>query len=130
MTSGSASVIMPGNSSYGISKLACIRIVEYLSSEYPELRAFSMNPGIVKDVVWRDAFKPFAQDSPALVGAFSVWLSTPGADCVKGGYVCVNWDVEELMKNEKEIKEKGLLKLKFWDGIVGIPGGYTWGKQK
>jgi hypothetical protein len=42
-------------------------------------------------------------DTPELVGAFSVWLTTPAASFLSGRFVSVNWDVEELLARKDEI---------------------------
>ncbi|KAF2252857.1 NAD(P)-binding protein [Trematosphaeria pertusa] len=127
MTSSAATIVIPGISSYNMSKDACIRLVEFLDVEYPELRAFSLNPGIVKGIAKMEAYQPFALDTVELTGAFTVWLSSGRADKIRGGYVSVNWDVEELERHGEEIREKGLLKSKFLAGVLG-PQGYAFGK--
>ncbi|KAJ4372030.1 hypothetical protein N0V83_003803 [Neocucurbitaria cava] len=123
LASGVAVVTIPGTSAYGISKAADIQFVEYLDVEYANLKAFSMDPGVVKDVAAMPAFIPFAHDTPELVGAFSIWLASGKADKLKGSYVHVTWNVEELEKHSDEIREKGLLKNKFLGGILGQEGG-------
>ena len=105
-----------------------ISLAQLLNVEYPDLRSFSFNPGLVKGIAQNPAFVPFAKDEPELIGAFLVWLSTPRADAVRGGYVSVNWDVEELEKHGAEIKEKALLQTKFFPGVLGVEGGYQWEK--
>lgn len=123
MTSSTAAVVIPGVSSYGMSKAAVIRLVEYLDAEYPNLKAFSLDPGIVKGIATMQAFIPFARDTPELVGAMSIWLASDKAENVKGGYINVSWDVNELEKYGGEIREKGLLKSKFLGGLLGKEGG-------
>ncbi|KAF2109370.1 hypothetical protein BDV96DRAFT_604711 [Lophiotrema nucula] len=114
ITSGAATVTIPGLSAYSISKLDGVRIAEYLDVENPELRAFSLDPGIIKGVATMDAFKPFAYDTPELIAAFTIWLSgSETAGKLKGSFLSVTWDVEELEKYASEIVEKGLLKTKF-----------------
>ncbi|KAF2831608.1 NAD(P)-binding protein [Ophiobolus disseminans] len=123
MTSGAAAIIPPGLSGYGMTKQACIRITEFLDVEYPKLRCFSMDPGIVKGLATMDAYKPFAVVEPELVGQFSVWLASGRAEGCRGGYLHVAWDVEELEAKADEIKEKGLIKSKFLSGVLGQEGG-------
>lgn len=38
-----------------------------------------------------------------LPGHFLIWLASPEAEFLKGKYVWVNWDVDELKAREKEI---------------------------
>jgi NADP-dependent 3-hydroxy acid dehydrogenase YdfG len=123
MTSGAAALVVPGLSSYGISKQACIRLADFLHAEYPELKVFSMDPGIVKGVASLEDFVPFAVVEPDLVGAFSVWLGSGRGEGCRGGYVHVAWDVEELENSAEEIREKGLVKTKFLGGVLGKEGG-------
>lgn len=127
LTSSLATLTFPGTSAYSISKLGCLRLVEFLDAEYPSIKAFSVNPGIVKGIARLPAFQKFALDEPELVGAFTVWLASGRSDGVKGGYMSINWNVEELERHAGEIKEKELLKTKFFDGVFG-PGGYAFGK--
>ncbi|KAF1996306.1 NAD(P)-binding protein [Amniculicola lignicola CBS 123094] len=127
MASAVGRVIMPGNSSYGISKSSTQRLVPYLHAEYPSLRAFSLDPGIVaKHDNLLEAFRPFAFDMPELSGAWTVWLSSSEtSEVLRGGYVQVNWDVEELEKHKEEIGEKKLNHLGFINAHLG-PEGHAW----
>ncbi|KEQ88965.1 NAD(P)-binding protein [Aureobasidium pullulans EXF-150] len=125
-----ASMTAPGISSYSTSKLAVIKLSEYLDAEKPDLRVFTLHPGIVaatksKRGMVVDAFAPFAKDPGMLTGAVSLYLATPKAEYLRGGFTSVNWDVEEMEKHRDEIKEKKLLKLAFLNGKLG-PEGYTW----
>jgi NAD(P)-dependent dehydrogenase (short-subunit alcohol dehydrogenase family) len=45
--SGLAAIIEPGMSGYSTAKLAAQRYIEYLATEYPTLRTFTLFPGIV-----------------------------------------------------------------------------------
>ncbi|KAI1161008.1 NAD(P)-binding protein [Nemania serpens] len=125
----SASLLFPGTSAYATSKLALIKLGECLDAEHPELRVFSVHPGVVEQQNGRgvliDAFKPFAKDTPALTACLTLWLSTPKADFLKGGYIHSNWDVDELEEHKDEITEKKLVKLGFINGKMQ-PGGFPW----
>lgn len=46
-----------------------------------------------------------------LPGHFNVWLASPEAEFLKGKFVWVNWDVNELKALAEEIKESTLLKI-------------------
>ena len=89
-----ASFVMPGISSYSISKLAVIKLGEHIEAECPEIRVFSVHPGIVRANEGRGmvlpAFTPFAKDSAMLTGALTTYLCTPKADFLRGGFVSVN----------------------------------------
>ena len=57
-----------------------------------------------------------------LPGHFCVWLVSPEADFVRGKYVWVNWDVDELKARKEEIMSTDLLNTKL--GGVSLVG---WG---
>lgn len=90
-----ASMTAPGISSYSTSKLAVIKLSEYLDAEKPDLRVFTLHPGIVaatksKRGMVVDAFTPFAKDPGMLTGAVSLYLATPKAEYLRGGFTSVN----------------------------------------
>jgi NAD(P)-dependent dehydrogenase (short-subunit alcohol dehydrogenase family) len=126
-----ASFLAPGMSSYGSAKLASVRLAEFLDLEQPNLRVFSVHPGMVEAEAGRgtvvDHFTPFAKDKQALTAAFTMYLLGSEADFLKGGFVSVNWDVEEMEKHKEQITEGKLLKL----GFIGAklsPEGHPWGQ--
>lgn len=129
LTSALAAKAVPGMSAYIVTKLAQIKLLELIDIEQPSLRVFSVHPGIVKVENGRgvlfDAFTPFAIDTAALTAGLTLWLDTPKADFLKGGYIHSNWDVNELVQHKAEIVEKELVKLGFLNGKLQ-PGGYNW----
>ena len=58
-------------------------------------------------------------DQPTLAGAYTVWLTTPAADFLKGRYSSCTWDVDELESKKSEILEKNLLT----NGVTGLTAG-------
>lgn len=72
-----------------------------------------------------EPFMPFAKDKPLLTGAVTLYLQQTRADFLRGGFLSVNWDIDELEKHKDEITEKKLLKLAFLNGQLQ-PGGYPW----
>ncbi|MCJ1423336.1 hypothetical protein MMC29_001219 [Sticta canariensis] len=137
-----ASFLFPNMSSYASSKLALIKLGEFLDldlfrarvlqlmgSENPELRVFSVHPGLVEAEEGRGSvvpqLTPFAKDKALLFGGVSLYLQKPEADFLRGGYISVNWDLEELEVHKGEIAEKKLIKLGFLNGQLA-PGGYHW----
>ncbi|EJD54057.1 NAD(P)-binding protein [Auricularia subglabra TFB-10046 SS5] len=96
----------PGISAYGSSKLAAVRVVETLQVENPPLRFYSVHPGVVKtDMLIQsgfDALNPPLDDID-LPGNFIVWLASSEGEWLKGRFLWVNWDVEELKAKKEDI---------------------------
>ncbi|KAF2464568.1 NAD(P)-binding protein [Lindgomyces ingoldianus] len=128
LSSGVASMIIPGASAYTISKLVGLKLAEQLNAEHPNVRSFGIHPGLVRTNMKIDAFDAMAIDprkfpvSTEMTGGLSLYLSTPRADYLRGGYVTVNWDVEEMEKHAEEIKEKKLLGTSFLNAKLGPEG--------
>ena len=53
-------------------------------SEHPEIRAYTIDPGLPHTKMTLPDFVPYAKDDPALTGGLSLFLSTPKADWLKG----------------------------------------------
>lgn len=102
------------SSGYAVSKLAAASVVEFLQAENPDLKAFSVSPGIVQSDMAVKANNPNleATDSPELMANLAVWLASAESDFLKGRFLWANWDVEELMKaKDKIVGAPGLLRL-------------------
>ncbi|KAI4598851.1 hypothetical protein KJ359_002744 [Pestalotiopsis sp. 9143b] len=129
LTSLAASFVSPGMSGYGGAKLAAIRLAETIDAEQPSLRVFSVHPGLVVAEGGRgsvvEAFAPFTRDKSALTGGLTLYLDTPRADFLRGGYIHANWDVSEMEAHKDEIVEKKLVRLGFLNAQLQ-PGGYEW----
>jgi hypothetical protein len=61
-----------------------------LHAEQPNVRVFSLIPGIVMSGMTLDAMKPYAKDTPGLSASWTLFLSTPRAEWMRGGAVSVN----------------------------------------
>ncbi|PQE04766.1 oxidoreductase short chain dehydrogenase reductase family protein [Rutstroemia sp. NJR-2017a BBW] len=121
MSSGLAGVTLPGFSGYSIAKLSQQRLVECAHIEYANLRVFSMHPGIVAtDITEGGPLVPFAKDAPELAGMLVGYLAQPRADYLRGGYVCANWDVTELEKNQERIKKENMVQT-LWLPRLAVP---------
>ncbi|KAJ4324424.1 hypothetical protein N0V94_001322 [Neodidymelliopsis sp. IMI 364377] len=125
-----ASFTFPGMSAYSGSKLALMKLAEALDAERPDIRVFTVHPGIVGVTETNrgavvDALTPFAQDRGIQAGGLSLYLAQPKADYLRGGFISVNWDVEEMQVHQAEIKEHKLLKLAFIGARLG-PDGHPW----
>jgi NAD(P)-dependent dehydrogenase (short-subunit alcohol dehydrogenase family) len=123
MSSGAATVVLPGQSSFGMSKLAMHRMVENVQAEYPNLRLFSLAPGIINTSDdFPEPYRMFALDTYDLVGGTTLWLSTPKADFLKGSWTSVNWDVEEMEAHKDEVEKNRLLKMRFLNADLSPKG--------
>ena len=75
-----------------------------------------------------DSFTPFAKDKQGLTGGMSLWLATPKADFLKGGFLTANWDVNEMEAHAQEISGGKLTELGFLNAKLG-PEGHPWGSK-
>ncbi|KAL5423481.1 hypothetical protein PMIN04_003872 [Paraphaeosphaeria minitans] len=99
---------------YGLSKLVVFELMDYFRAENPNVTAVAVHPGIVPTDMLKDAFAPFAHDTPQLVGGLGTWIAGwEGADraFLSGRYLSAIWDVEELVERKEEIVEQNLLKM-------------------
>ncbi|KAF2203256.1 NAD(P)-binding protein [Delitschia confertaspora ATCC 74209] len=125
-----SSFTIPGMSAYSGSKMALLKLAEYLDAEKPNLRVFTVHPGIVAATETNrgmvvESLTPFAIDKGIQTGGLSLYLAQPKADYLKGSFISVNWDVDELEAHKSEITEKQLLKLGFLKAQLG-PEGHPW----
>ncbi|KAF4783222.1 hypothetical protein HER10_EVM0007538 [Colletotrichum scovillei] len=98
--------------SYIIAKLATQQLNAHVAAEHPDnVTTVSVHPGMVHTDMTMDRFRPFAHDTPALVGGTAVWLCSEKAQFMNGRFVATNWDVEELVERKGEIEEKRLLQV-------------------
>ncbi|KAL2259506.1 hypothetical protein VTK26DRAFT_6796 [Humicola hyalothermophila] len=96
-----------GMSSYNASKLAQVKLVEYLAFEQPDIHAVAVHPGIHDTAVLaKSGAKPdqVPLDNIKLAGDFLVWLASPEAAFLKGRTVWANWDVDELKAQAETIQ--------------------------
>lgn len=89
-TTGAIAAVFPGMGGYTASKLALTRIMENLHAEQPNLRVYLLIPGIVDTAMTVDALKPYAKDTPELSASWTLFLSTPRAEWLRGSVVSVN----------------------------------------
>jgi NAD(P)-dependent dehydrogenase (short-subunit alcohol dehydrogenase family) len=117
LTTFAAHMPFPGLSAYSISKLALTQLQAFIAVENPNVTAVAVHPGLILTDATLDYFKPFAKDSPELLGGLGVWLATENATFLSGKYVEVNWSVDELMERKDEI-------VKEWKLSIGIKGEF------
>ena len=106
----------PGLSSYSASKLAVLKLNEFLAAENPTLRVFNVHPGIVEtpmhEKYWNEQGGKDAApeaDDVALPADFTVWLATSQAEFLRGRFLWANWDVDEMVGMKDKIESDPLL---------------------
>jgi NAD(P)-dependent dehydrogenase (short-subunit alcohol dehydrogenase family) len=85
------SLTMPGMSPYAVSKLAALKLAEFLDAEKPDLRVFTVHPGIVGVTetgrgMAVDALAPFALDKGIQTGGLSLYLAQSKANYLRGSW--------------------------------------------
>ncbi|KAA1467242.1 NAD-P-binding protein [Dentipellis sp. KUC8613] len=88
-------------SPYGISKNAVNVFVEYLTIEFPDVKAFALHPGSVDTEMTRGA-NIVAEDNVQLASATYLYLTAGKADWLSGKFLYVNWDMGELQNEWKD----------------------------
>ena len=104
---------------YNTSKMAEIRIIEYLSEQFAKdnLLAVAIHPGSVLTRMSAQhcpkEFQHYLDDEPGLCGAVCVWVSKQLREIcwLSGRFVSANWDVEELVRRKAEVIEGDKLKF-------------------
>ncbi|KAL2833634.1 hypothetical protein BJY01DRAFT_90608 [Aspergillus pseudoustus] len=111
--------IQPGLSAYVASKLALVKVIEYIAAENPHVFASALNPGMIKtamfDKLGDTTGVPF--DNVNLPADFILWLASNEASFLNGRFVYANWDVTELKDRAEEIKAG----IPLTSGINGWP---------
>jgi len=111
VTSGAAILVLPGMSSYSLSKLVDIQIQAFVAVENPNVTAVALAPGIILTQMVTEWLLPFAKDTPELAGGMGVWLATDKAAFLNGKYVEANWSVDDLTARKDEIVSEGKLSM-------------------
>ncbi|KAI2601840.1 short chain dehydrogenase [Hypoxylon sp. NC1633] len=106
---GLPSSMLPGLSGYMASKLAQIKIMEFLASEQPNIFAATVHPGLVET----DIFTKSGRTTDSL----PMDKGSEEARFLNGRSVWANWDVEELKAKASTIQSGTLMT----SGIVGWP---------
>ncbi|RMZ83010.1 hypothetical protein DV737_g1768, partial [Chaetothyriales sp. CBS 132003] len=102
--------VVPGLWLYAMTKAATTKMFDYFQAENPDLHVFNVQPGVVTTEL--NSGSGFdGQDDVELPGQFHVWLASPEAEFLKGKFVWVNWDVDELKARAEELKKSQLLKV-------------------
>ncbi|KAL1864018.1 hypothetical protein Daus18300_007983 [Diaporthe australafricana] len=109
---------LAGFSGYSGSKIGAARVVETLQLENTGLRFYNVHPGIVaSDMLDKSGLSVLGvpMDEPDLAGHFVAWLASDEGEFLKGKYLWVNWDVDELKLKKDELSAPN----KLVTGLVG-----------
>lgn len=110
--------LRPQASAYGTSKLAALKLTEFLMVEAGEkgLVAYSVHPGGVLTDLARDGMPAETLaglgDTPELVAEAVAWLTGERREWLAGRYVSATWDMEELVRKREAIVEGDKLKVR------------------
>ncbi|KAK6369333.1 hypothetical protein LTS17_009675 [Exophiala oligosperma] len=107
------------NTGYTVSKMAQIRLVEYLDEQFGRdgLVSLVLHPGAVATKMAEgntpEEFLPYLTDDVDLCGAVCVWLSKQlkNVDWLSGRLISATWDMVELTSKKDQIRERDLLKF-------------------
>ncbi|UKZ66513.1 putative secondary metabolism biosynthetic enzyme [Trichoderma atroviride] len=109
VTSSMAIETIPTRSNYAITKSAGCRLIEYLHTEHPNVRAFNLHPGIVPNGVQFTMLSGANVDTAALSAGVSLYLTTPQAEFLRGRFISANWAIDDLEAKKDEIVKQNLL---------------------
>ncbi|KAK0763381.1 hypothetical protein N5P37_002758 [Trichoderma harzianum] len=109
VTSSMAIETIPTRSNYGITKSAGCKLIEYLHAEHPNVRAFNLHPGIVPNGVVFGMLAGANVDTAGLSSGVSLYLTTPGAEFLRGRFISANWTIDDLEAKKEEIVKQNLL---------------------
>jgi NAD(P)-dependent dehydrogenase (short-subunit alcohol dehydrogenase family) len=71
--------------------------------EYPDIKVFSVHPGVVKTDMYDEARSPSAVNSTVELAASTIQYVTSGkADYLNGRFVSSTWDLGEVERDWKE----------------------------
>jgi len=96
--------------------------MEFLTVERPDVRVFSVHPGLLvtdmhrKVLGGKDPESVTKCDNPELPANFMVWVASPEADFLNGKYLWANWDVDELLAKKSEVVGTSQLTI----GLIGL----------
>ncbi|KAL8895273.1 MAG: hypothetical protein Q9207_008235 [Kuettlingeria erythrocarpa] len=116
-----------GASAYASSKMAQLKLMEFLAAENPDLFVASVHPGVVETTMTRALLDQWADkpeggslqlDDVKLPAHFIVWMTSPEARFLRGRFVWANWDVEQLKARAKEIEDDAQM---LTSNILGWP---------
>ncbi|EMD85216.1 hypothetical protein COCC4DRAFT_208126 [Bipolaris maydis ATCC 48331] len=120
ITSGANFYVGPGVSSHEFAQQIDCRLLDFLTFEYPMMKAFSLDSGPIQVRWTRLAHGHFEIGDPELAGLFSVWLGGGRADLLRGNSLRAEWDINELELNMRQALERDTLKQKMSSGCLRL----------
>ncbi|KAF5715985.1 peroxisomal short-chain alcohol dehydrogenase [Fusarium mundagurra] len=120
ISSVGAHLVSPTLSSYQISKLALVRLTEFISVEYADkgIVSYSVHPGNTPSEILGgiegipEQYRAAFVDTPALCANSLVYLASERRPWLAGRYINLTWDLPELMTKEEEIVKGDKLKVR------------------
>ncbi|KAI1399925.1 NAD(P)-binding protein [Hypoxylon fuscum] len=123
VASSGAHRLQPGTSAYSTSKLAVLRLVEFIDAEYGDkgILSYCIHPGnIPTDMIFDftgsyevpSDLKPFFIETPELSADSLVYLTSEKRDWLAGRYINVTWDLPEFVEKKDEIVKGDKLKVR------------------
>ncbi|EUC39176.1 hypothetical protein COCCADRAFT_31899 [Bipolaris zeicola 26-R-13] len=110
---------LPQHSGYALSKLAALRLTQYISQDHGEgkegIVAIGVHPGAIATdmtLTMPEELHHVLTETKELAGDAMVWLGAERREWLGGRYVSVCWDFEELSEKKGEIVEGDLLKIR------------------
>lgn len=105
--------VLPGASSYLLSKFFMNRLTEFVALENPNVTAICCHPGSVATSIFEEHqdMAYFANDTMDLAAQLVVYLATERANFLNGRYMSANWDVTEVEAKKGDIIARDLLKF-------------------
>ncbi|KKA26470.1 hypothetical protein TD95_003737 [Thielaviopsis punctulata] len=111
-------MVTPGRSAYQVSKLAQLRLTEFVVADHGDadgVLAWAVHPGGVRTELGMRLPKErhaALTEEPRLCADTVVWLVQQRREWLAGRYVMAQWDMEELMAREEEIVKGDKLKVR------------------
>jgi len=108
-------LVSPGASAYQTTKLAILRLSEFLMVDHEKqgLLCYCIHPGGVATELALNmpaAMHKVLVDTPELGADTLVWLTKKRREWLGGRYISVNWDMQELLHDKERIVKNDLLK--------------------
>ncbi|KAI1400580.1 hypothetical protein F4819DRAFT_461171 [Hypoxylon fuscum] len=118
ISSVAAHNLRPYASAYGTSKLAVLKLTEFLMVEAGEkgFLAYSVHPGAVLTELAKKGMRSTTlmgvSDNNELASDTVAWLTSERREWLAGRYISATWDMNELLARKSEIVKGDKLKIR------------------